>query len=62
MIISDSEIDLKNWSKLDSDKSKIMQILDFSIKFELNLRNSLFIDNTASDLITKTYSEYLKME
>ena len=60
MIISDSEIDLKNWSK-NLDKSKIIaNSTDFQSKIlELNLRNSLFIDNTASDLIPKTYNEYL---
>ena len=60
MIISDSEIDLKNWSK-NLDKSKmIANSTDFQSKIlELNLRNSLFIDNTASDLIPKTYNEYL---
>ena len=60
MIISDSEIDLKNWSK-NLDKSKIIaNSADFQSKIiELNLRNSLFIDNTASDLIPNTYSEYL---
>jgi len=60
MIISNSEIDLKNWSK-NLDKSKISaDSTDFQTKIiELNLRNSLFIDNTASDLIPNTYSEYL---
>ena len=60
MIISESEIDLKNWSK-NLDKSKIIaNSTDFQSKIlELNLRNSLFIDNTASDLIPKTYNEYL---
>ena len=60
MIISDSEIDLKDWSK-NLDKSKIVaDSIGFQNKIvELNLRNSLFIDNTASDLIPKTYNEYL---
>ena len=60
MIISDSEIDLKDWSK-DLDKSKIVSDSnDFQNKIlELNLRNSLFIDNTASDLIPNTYNKYL---
>ena len=60
MIISNSEIDLKDWSK-DLDKSKIVSDSnDFQNKIlELNLRNSLFIDNTASDLIPNTYNEYL---
>ena len=60
MIISDSEIDLNNWSK-NLNKSKIIaNSTDFQNRIlELNLRNSLFIDNTASESIPDTYSEYL---
>ena len=60
MIISDSEIDLNNWSK-NLNKSKIIaNSTDFQNRIlELNLRNSLFIDNTASELIPDTYSDYL---
>jgi len=61
MVISDSEIDPNNWSKL-LDKSKLKSDFnDFQNKIlELNLRNSLFIDNTASEVIPSTYSKYLK--
>ena len=61
MIISDSEINLKNWketlknSKIIADSKVFQQNI-----LELNLRNSLFVDNTASDLISNTYKEYLK--
>ena len=60
MIISDSEIDLKKW-QIDLNKSKkIADYTDFQDKvLELNLRNSLFIDNTASDSIPNTYEKYL---
>ena len=61
MLLSDTEIDLTDWkSKLDSSniKSDNDKFLDFSIK--QNLRNSLFIDNTANSDITINYDKYLK--
>ena len=61
MLLSDTEIDLTDWkSKLDSSniKSDNDKFLDFSIK--QNLRNSLFIDNTANSDITVNYKKYLK--
>jgi len=61
MILSETEIDLNNWkSKLDSSdiSSDNDKFLDFSIN--QNLRNSLFIDNTANSDITINYSNYLK--
>ena len=61
MLLSDTEIDLTDWkSKLDSSniKSDNDEFLDFSIK--QNLRNSLFIDNTANSDITVNYKKYLK--
>ena len=61
MLLSDTEIDLTDWkSKLDSSniKSDNDEFLDFSIK--QNLRNSLFIDNTANSDITVNYNKYLK--
>ena len=61
MIVSNSEINLNNWIE-QLNKSTIIansNIFQQNI-LELNLRNSLFIDNTASDLIPNTYREYLK--
>ena len=61
MIISNSEINLNNWieqlnkSTINANSNVFQQKI-----LELNLRNSLFIDNTASDLIPNTYREYLK--
>ena len=61
MIISNSEINLNNWieqlnkSTINANSNLFQQKI-----LELNLRNSLFIDNTASDLIPNTYREYLK--
>ena len=61
MIISDSEIDLENWKKLlDDSKTNADRNIFQEKVLELNLRNSLFIDNTASDLIANTYKGYLK--
>ena len=60
MIISDSEIDLKDWSKDLDNSIMVADSIGFQNKIlELNLRNSLFIDNTASDSIPDTYIEYL---
>ena len=61
MILSDTEIDLNDWkSKLDSSdlSSNNDQFLNFSIS--QNLRNSLFIDNTANADVTINYNNYLK--
>ena len=61
MLLSDTEINLTDWkTKLDSSniKSDNDKFLDFSIK--QNLRNSLFIDNTANSDITVNYNKYLK--
>ena len=61
MILSETEIDLNNWkSKLDSSdfSSDNDKFLDFSVN--QNLRNSLFIDNTANSDITINYGNYLK--
>ena len=61
MILSETEIDLNNWkSKLDSSdfSSDNNKFLDFSVN--QNLRNSLFIDNTANSDITINYGNYLK--
>ena len=61
MIISSTEIDLNNWSEL-LNKSKLnADYKEFQDKIlELNLRNTLFVDNTASDVIPSTYMKYLK--
>ena len=61
MIISNAEVNLDNWKKQLDDSEIIADSNIFQEKIlELNLRNSLFIDNTASDLIPNTYKKYLK--
>ena len=60
MLISKKEIDLKNWSELLND-SNVKADKDLFLKtiIKLNRRNSLFVDNTASDIIPLTYKDYL---
>jgi aspartokinase/homoserine dehydrogenase 1 len=61
MIISNAEVNLDSWKKQLDDSEIIADSNIFQEKvLELNLRNSLFIDNTASDLIPNTYKKYLK--
>ena len=61
MIISNAEVNLDNWKKQLDESEIIADSNIFQEKIlELNLRNSLFIDNTASDLIPNTYKKYLK--
>ena len=61
MLISKEEIDLKNWSELlDNSNTKADKDLFQKTIIELNRRNSLFVDNTASEIIPLTYNDYLK--
>ena len=61
MIISNAEVNLDSWKKQLDESEIIADSNIFQEKvLELNLRNSLFIDNTASDLIPYTYKKYLK--
>jgi len=61
MLISKKEIDLRNWSELlnDSNEKADKDIFQKTI-IELNRRNSLFVDNTASEIIPLTYKDYLR--
>ena len=59
MILSDHPINLKNWKNSLKNGSISDRIKFFKhIKIN-NLRNSVFIDNTASHSISKEYSKYL---
>ena len=61
MIISENEIDLNNWKESLNKSSEISNPNKFQNKIlEYNLRNSVFVDNTASDTIPLTYQAYLK--
>ncbi|TDT37207.1 aspartate kinase [Maribacter spongiicola] len=59
MLFDEKGIDLNDWSaKLaageNADKVKFLEMVN-----SLNYRNSIFVDNTASEEVSKTYSEYL---
>ena len=60
MIFDESCISLNQWEK-KLDKSKIRADKDvfFSHVKQLNLRNSIFVDNTASEVIADQYGRYL---
>ena len=61
MILSNNPIDLTNWKKLLSgSETKANRKKFFNHIKELNLRNSIFIDNTASETISGEYIKYLK--
>ena len=61
MILSNNPINLTHWKKLLNDSKTTADRKKFfnHIK-ELNLRNSIFIDNTASETISDEYIRYLK--
>ncbi len=59
MFLDENGIDLKNYKNL-LDKGETADIDQFfSNAKTLNLRNSIFIDNTANDLIASEYKRYL---
>ena len=60
MILSEKNINLKNWKKtLDESDSKADRELFFTHVKKLNLRNSIFVDNTANMIIAQEYDRYL---
>ena len=61
MILSENPIDLAQWKEL-LNKSKTTSDREQFFKHikELNLRNSIFVDNTASETISDEYIKYLK--
>ena len=61
MILSNSPINLSNWGgELDQSNESADKEAFFSHAIKLNLRNSIFVDNTASESIAKEYLRYLK--
>ncbi|MEM6893638.1 MAG: bifunctional aspartate kinase/homoserine dehydrogenase I [Bacteroidota bacterium] len=60
MHFNDEGIDLDNWENSfaqgdTADPQKFLQHI-----LSLNLRNSVFVDNTASEVISRTYSDFLR--
>ncbi|EKF55368.1 bifunctional aspartokinase I/homoserine dehydrogenase I [Galbibacter marinus] len=59
MVFDDSGLDLANWkSQLDQGETTGLDSFYQRVK-ELNLRNSIFVDNTANDKVAQTYDKYL---
>ena len=59
-LIDINSIDTKNWrEKLDKSQKTDLNYLFKRIK-QFNLRNSIFVDNTADDRVSKEYKRYLE--
>jgi len=59
MTFDDGGIPLKNWESLLADGEKADLSKFFETVKRLNLRNSIFVDNTASAAVSQTYKIYL---
>ena len=59
MIFDDNGLDLKNWKTLIESGERASREGFFEKVKELNLRNSIFVDNTASADISSLYDKYL---
>lgn len=60
MAFDENGISLKNWEAVLADGQKADKIEFFNTIKKFNYRNSIFVDNTASHDVSKTYNEYLK--
>ncbi len=60
MLLNDNSIDLNEWRKqLDTSNDKADREVFLNHVKKLNLRNSIFIDNTANEIIAEEYGSYL---
>ena len=60
MVLGENALELKDWkSKLKESQTNANRNLFFEHVKRLNLRNSIFVDNTASDVIASEYALYL---
>ncbi len=60
MVLEEEGLDLSNWkTKLQESKTNANRVSFFEYAKKLNLRNSIFVDNTASEVIAKEYAQYL---
>jgi len=60
MILGEDALNLSHWkSKLEESQTKASRDLFFKHAKKLNLRNSIFVDNTASEIIAMEYARYL---
>lgn len=60
MIVNDEGLDLKDWKDQLANGEKSSLDGFFEHAKSLNLRNSVFVDITANEAVSKTYSKYLK--
>ncbi len=60
MVFNESGIDLKNWKEVLKN-GEPTSLKDFFNKTkDLNLRNSVFVDNTANQAVSEVYENYLR--
>ncbi|MDF4204611.1 bifunctional aspartate kinase/homoserine dehydrogenase I [Maribacter sp. SA7] len=59
MLFDEKGIDLNDWSSKLASGEKADKVKFLKLVNSLNYRNSIFVDNTASEEVSKTYSEYL---
>ncbi len=60
MAFDEDGIPLKNWESTLKEGEKANKENFFETIKKLNFRNSIFVDNTASDKVSETYASYLK--
>ena len=60
MLFDTNGIDLADWQAKLKDGEKADKDVFFAKAKELNLRNSIFVDNTANETIAGTYAKYLE--
>ena len=60
MAFDENGISLKDWDTALSQGEKADRTLFFDRVKSLNFRNSVFVDNTASAEVSKTYADYLR--
>jgi aspartokinase/homoserine dehydrogenase 1 len=60
MVFDDNGLNLTNWESLLKDGQPTEPMAFFEASKKLNLRNSVFIDITANEAVSKTYAHYLK--
>lgn len=60
MIFEEDGIPLKQWEEALAQGEKTDKSLFFDRVKQLNYRNSIFVDNTASEAVSKTYHSYLE--
>ncbi len=60
MVFDENGIDLTNWQKVLEEGEKADPDTFLKHTTELNIRNSIFVDNTATEFISKKYASYLR--